>query len=203
MSVLAQQDDRVVCSSCRYSYPRIRGFCPGCGQLAPESPAGSPSPYLVELEQTQSSSRKSRMRSLGLVAVSLLVASGFFMAKVNSGRSLQPPTAVSATQSVSPEISPQTVSVSDSPRSTPQAQDVAAKATTARALPQNADQSTLWKHVKRGDINAEVSLAKTFLDESAGTQNCEQAHLLLLAASKNRNKEADALLSGAYALRCR
>jgi len=64
------------------------------------------------------------------------------------------------------------------------------------------DPADLWKKVKHGDSNAEVTLAEFYLGENAA-QNCEQAHLLLLAASKNRNKAADDILSGDYAQRCR
>ncbi|MBZ5571265.1 MAG: hypothetical protein LAO09_05220 [Acidobacteriia bacterium] len=61
----------------------------------------------------------------------------------------------------------------------------------------------LWKRVRHGDTDAEVALAKLYLDGTRVSQNCEQAHLLLLAASKKRHQEADRLLSGDYAQRCR
>jgi TPR repeat protein len=56
--------------------------------------------------------------------------------------------------------------------------------------------------VRQGNIEAEVALAKLYLEGTEVPQNCEQAHMLLLAASKKGNNNADELLSGSYAERC-
>jgi hypothetical protein len=65
-----------------------------------------------------------------------------------------------------------------------------------------SDPSELWKLVRQGNIEAEVALAKLYLEGTEVPKNCEQAHMLLLAASKRGNKNADELLSGSYAERC-
>jgi TPR repeat protein len=64
------------------------------------------------------------------------------------------------------------------------------------------DPAELWKRVQSGSANAEVELAKLYLDGRGVVQNCEQAHLLLLAASKKRSNAASNLLSGDYVRRC-
>jgi hypothetical protein len=64
------------------------------------------------------------------------------------------------------------------------------------------DPSELWKLVRQGNTEAEVALANLYLEGTSVPQSCEQAHMLLLAASKKRNKNADELLSGSYAQHC-
>lgn len=65
------------------------------------------------------------------------------------------------------------------------------------------DPAELWRRVQRGSANAEVELARLYLDGQRVTQNCEQARMLLLAASRKRSGAAIDLLSGAYVHRCR
>lgn len=50
--------------------------------------------------------------------------------------------------------------------------------------------SQLWTAVARGDANAEVTLARRFLNGDGVNKNCEQARVLLVAASKRGNPEA-------------
>jgi hypothetical protein len=64
------------------------------------------------------------------------------------------------------------------------------------------DPVELWKAVKRGSVSAEVALAKLYLEGEAVPQNCEQAHILLLAASMKGSKAADTFLKSSYAERC-
>ena len=62
---------------------------------------------------------------------------------------------------------------------------------SARAGNSPADKiSQLWSAVARGDANAEVSLARVYLNGDGVNKNCEQARVLLVAASKRRNAEA-------------
>ncbi len=70
------------------------------------------------------------------------------------------------------------------------------------SVPPEDNAAELWKRVRRGDTGAEVSLAKLYLQGTRVSQNCEQAHLLLLAAAKKRHPEADRLLTNDYAQRC-
>jgi len=60
----------------------------------------------------------------------------------------------------------------------------------------------LWKRVQRGSVTAEVELAKRYLDGNGVAQNCEQAWLLLSAASKKQSSAATKLLSGDFLRRC-
>jgi hypothetical protein len=71
---------------------------------------------------------------------------------------------------------------------------------TARAA--ENDPVELWKAVKRGSVSAELVLAKLYLEGEAVPQNCEQAHMLLQAASTKGSKAADNLLKSSYAERC-
>jgi hypothetical protein len=64
------------------------------------------------------------------------------------------------------------------------------------------DPVELWKAVKRGSVGAELVLAKLYLEGEAVPQNCEQAHMLLQAASMKGSKAADNLLKSSYAERC-
>jgi TPR repeat protein len=64
------------------------------------------------------------------------------------------------------------------------------------------DPVELWKAVKRGSVSAEVALANLYLEGEAVPQNCEQAHMLLHAASMKGSKAADDSLKSSYAGRC-
>ena len=78
-----------------------------------------------------------------------------------------------------------------------------AKPVTAPAIEAaKVDPVELWKAVKRGSVNAEVALANLYLEGEAVPQNCEQAHMLLSAASMKGSRAADSLLKNSYAERC-
>jgi type II secretory pathway predicted ATPase ExeA len=64
------------------------------------------------------------------------------------------------------------------------------------------DPADLWKRIKEGSTSAEIRLAALYLEGSVVEQNCEQAHLLLVAASRKGSKVASDLLNGEYAERC-
>ena len=64
------------------------------------------------------------------------------------------------------------------------------------------DPAELWKDVQHGNTEAEIQLALMYLDGTRVSQNCEQAHLLLLAAAKKQNVKSNNLLSHIYAQRC-
>jgi hypothetical protein len=64
------------------------------------------------------------------------------------------------------------------------------------------DPVELWKAVRRGSVSAEVALAKLYLEGEAVPHNCEQAHMLLLAASRKGSKAADDLLNASDSERC-
>jgi hypothetical protein len=64
------------------------------------------------------------------------------------------------------------------------------------------DPAELWKLVQEGSTSAEIQLAVLYLEGSVVEQSCEQAHLLLVAASRKGSKVASDLLSGKYVERC-
>ena len=64
------------------------------------------------------------------------------------------------------------------------------------------DPVELWSRVRQGNTGAEVVFANMYLQGMTVARSCEQAHVLLLAASRKRNKAADSLLAGAYAQQC-
>jgi hypothetical protein len=72
---------------------------------------------------------------------------------------------------------------------------------TAKAAKEN-DPVELWKAVKRGSVSAELALANLYLEGEAVPRNCEQAHMLLQAASMRGSKAADNVLKSSYAERC-
>jgi hypothetical protein len=81
---------------------------------------------------------------------------------------------------------------------------VAAKLGTTQTIDpaKEDDPVELWKAVQRGSVSAEVALANLYLEGEAVPQNCEQAHMLLLAASMKGSKAADNVLKSSYAERC-
>jgi hypothetical protein len=79
---------------------------------------------------------------------------------------------------------------------------IAAQTIDAAKVDPGVDPGELWKSVKRGSVNAEVALAKLYLEGEAVPQNCEQAHMLLSVASMKGSKAADSLLKSSYAERC-
>jgi TPR repeat protein len=82
-------------------------------------------------------------------------------------------------------------------------QFVAGKLRTVQTVAaKDANPVALWKAVKRGSVNAEVTLANLYLEGEAVPQNCEQAHMLLSAASMKGSKAADNYLKSSYAERC-
>ena len=64
------------------------------------------------------------------------------------------------------------------------------------------DPAELWRQVGLEKTPAEVSLAKLYLNGTLVPQSCEQARLLLLAASKKGSKDAEDLLTDDYSRRC-
>ena len=60
----------------------------------------------------------------------------------------------------------------------------------------------LWSAIAKGDITAEVALARLYLTGKGVPKNCEQARVLLKAASKRGNIEAVQLLGKLKRSRC-
>lgn len=80
---------------------------------------------------------------------------------------------------------------------------VTAKVGTAETIAaKETDPAELWKAIRRGSVSAEVALANLYLEGEAVPQNCEQAYMLLHAASVKGSKAADNVLKNSYAERC-
>jgi len=77
------------------------------------------------------------------------------------------------------------------------------KSTVVRSragLAQPTDPATLWEQVKEGRSDAEVELARIYLDGTGREQNCEQARVLLQDASRRGNTHAADLLADSVRL---
>lgn len=61
----------------------------------------------------------------------------------------------------------------------------------------------LWRAVGEGDVAAEVALAQQYLNGTGVTKNCEQARILLRAASRTGNTEAMRELNSWKVINCR
>jgi hypothetical protein len=64
------------------------------------------------------------------------------------------------------------------------------------------DPQELWKQVSKGSTHAEVALALLYLDGKKVAKNCEEAAVLLTAASRRGSTKAKSLLEKHYAERC-
>jgi hypothetical protein len=64
------------------------------------------------------------------------------------------------------------------------------------------DPQELWKKVSKGSTHAEVALALLYLDGNKVAKNCEEAAVLLTAASRRGSTKAKSLLEKHYAERC-
>jgi len=69
-----------------------------------------------------------------------------------------------------------------------QAQDILRSKQRASGLPEAA--RLLWIAVEKGNSAAEVSLAELYWRGEGVTKNCDQTHILLTAATRKGNPEA-------------
>jgi hypothetical protein len=212
VSALPQHDERVTCACCRFSYPEVRGFCPMCGTAVP-APGEVLGPRPVEGKGTATRTYKlpaflkRRARIPILIALVLLIIScGLVYLHT---RNATPPAMISPAPAITAATSPEVVPPkpvapeAEAAPSNPVAQKPAVSATPASApLQPTKDPTELWNRVRKGDSDAEVALAELYLNGQGLPQNCEQAHLLLLAAAKKRNRTADQILSSSYPQRC-
>lgn len=212
MSALPQHDERVMCLSCRFSYPGVRGFCPMCGTPAPAPEEVTLGPRPVEGKSNASHTRglaasvKTLARRPLLVTTALLVvACGLFFLRARSAPTpdiMAPVPAIAATSfepAPASAAAPEKVVLQPKPVSQDATVPPLHAATSASATD---DPAELWKRIGKGNTDAEVTLARFYLDGHRVTQNCEQARLLLLSAAKRRNRVADQVLSNLYPQRC-
>ncbi|MGA8149730.1 MAG: SEL1-like repeat protein [Terriglobales bacterium] len=217
MSALPQHDERVTCLSCRFSYPGVRGFCPMCGTPTPaiEGAAPLPGPRPVAGKaigkaeaipgRGPQSLANHLMRRLLLVAAALLaIAGGLLVLRARNATTpdiITPAPAIAATPPDTPAGTAAPEEVAEPHQQMVQEPVVPAPHGVLSA-PATTDPAELWKRVRKGNTDAEVTLAKLYLDGNGVAQNCEQARLLLLAASRRQNRAADQVLTNLYPHRC-
>jgi len=216
VSALPQPDERVTCLSCRFSYPGVRGFCPMCGAPAPAPDEIVPGPRRVGPKTAAGSQVSSRsilwtsLRKMGrkplFVAFGFLLSASalFFLRSRNTPPNIIAPAPANA--AASPEVAPPAPAAPAAAAVQPESlkKEPAVVSTRPNTAPASAmdDPAELWKQVRRGNADAEVTLAKFYLEGNKVPQNCEQAHLLLVAAAKKQSRAAGLLLTGLYPLRC-
>lgn len=190
MTALAENELRVSCASCGFPYAMVRGFCPHCGvATTTEAPTRSEGPV-----------RNRRQLDLKMIIALLVLVICTSVVMIRRHKvSLVP------TQAVNSSVVQKALASPIPSHQQPTTSDAGAIETAPRVasiIPVADDPAELWKRVQSGSAAAEIALAKLYLDGRGVTQNCEQAHLLLLAASKKRSGAASDLLSGDYLRRC-
>jgi hypothetical protein len=192
VSAPVEIDLNVICTACRFLYPSVRGFCPLCGTIAPQDEGIAFSP--------ESSARPKRELKMVFAVLALLICGSLAMARYYKilnipNRAIPRRSSTEIQQAaVAPTVPTEQVS--------PVRSDTATNSEARSETKVQDGPAELWKKVQSGSENAEVELAKLYLDGRGVAQNCEQAHLLLLAASKKRSNAASNLLSGDYVRRC-
>jgi hypothetical protein len=213
-------DEPITCTSCEYLYPRSVRVCAMCGTPAPaiETPpvlsaipdefSGPDHETAVSSSDSQKTPPKPGLRRLIpviIVSIVLIVFASFFR-EVRKGK--PPKESGPADERTRTFAQPKLESagprqiVHNSGRGVrnPAAATLGTAQATDSAI--ENDPAELWNAVKRGSVPAEVALANLYLKGKAVPQNCEQAHMLLLAASMQGSKFADDFLKSSYAERC-
>jgi hypothetical protein len=229
VSNFEKNDERVTCSSCHFRYSTVREFCPMCGTQAPEGKdsldngAGKPaSGRTLKFNRESWVTLRERShvdlkKTIAILSIALLVGAGAYFTLrsrpiVNSPAPVPSVEAPESHPDNSKAIAPSNATEAptiqnDSFRSSkPQpAADISTvtKDTDPKAAEaKEYDTVELWNQVRHGDAEAEVALAQLYLSGAAVERNCEQAHMLLLAASRKQNESADKVLDGAYKQSC-
>jgi hypothetical protein len=207
-------DQHITCASCEYRYPRRGGICPMCGTepLRPLLVVRNKSNRASHKVKPSNSDSKKRPPRPGLwrlipvvvVLIAVMAATSFFY---NSRKGNLPKEFGATAELMAPLAHPKVENAGErhivhNPVRGVQ-EFVARKLGTAQTIAaKEVDPVELWKAVKRGSVNAEVALANLYLEGEAVPQNCEQAHMLLYAASMKGSKAADNFLKSSYAERC-
>ena len=213
-------DEPITCASCEYRYPPSAGFCVMCGTAAPaieplQPTSAVPDEFSGADHESGPSSSDSQQRPpkpgfwrLIPVVVVLIVLSmvTWFFYEARKGKLPKESGSAAQLTATSGQLKLENAGerqiVHNPVRGVQHV--VAAKLGAAQTTnaAKEVDPVELWKAVKRGSVSAEVALAKLYLEGEAVPQNCEQAHILLLAASMKGSKAADNFLKSSYAERC-
>jgi hypothetical protein len=202
-------DERVTCVSCRFRYPSARGFCPACGLVADEATleAGNQAGAggLVIPGRTWSALRAPLDSRFGkptaVVILTVLLVCTAYYANLR-GRSIEKTPAARPVGASARE--PNIQKASAPPNGSGEVGKFPSEKPRSARITKTEDDDPigLWRRVRQGSPEAEVALAKLYLQGIAVERSCEQAHVLLSAASRKRSKAADGLLAGAYAQQC-
>ena len=216
-----QNDDRVNCRSCNFPYPRVRGFCPICGAALhaddsseeSEPAGGKAGSRTPEIHLVRDSARRRSLdtivgKSVFLVLAAVLLVCAAFLLTTRRSH----PVVVSPPQNEQPVATPPAIlppptppAAEPSETSAPAVEkenNASGKTKPLTARPSSQDPAALWKAVRKGDAEAEVTLGQLYLDGNGVNQSCDQAHLLLLAASHKHNHAAEQILTSTYPSRC-
>jgi hypothetical protein len=213
-------DELITCASCEYRYPRSETICMMCGTAAPAIEPLQPlssvpdefsgADYQSRPPSSDSLQRPPHPKSRKLIPVvvvliGLMVVTSFFY-EVRKGNLSRESGLASELTATSEQINPENASkrhIVHNPVSGVR-HVVAGKLGTDQTTnaANETDPVELWKAVKRGSVSAEVTLANLYLEGESVTQNCQQAQMLLNAASMKGSKAADTLLKSSYAERC-
>jgi type II secretory pathway predicted ATPase ExeA len=110
--------------------------------------------------------------------------------------------AVGGTSQLVPNSKPTADGISTANPSVPSTKALGSQRRSASDLAQTSDPAKLWAKVRNGSSDAEVELARIYLEGTSEPQNCAQAQVLLLAASRKGNARATDLLND-YGAQCR
>jgi hypothetical protein len=207
-------DEPITCVSCEYRYPSSAGICPICGTEPLRPLLVIPNKFSRASHEVGPSSSDSQQRPRGLalwrlppvvvVLIALMAVTSFFY-KSRKGNLPKESGAAAELTATSEQPKLKKADHRDIVHNPVKGvqQFVAGKLRTAQTIAaKEVDPVELWKAVKRGSVNAEVALANLYLEGEAVPQNCEQAHMLLYAASMRGSQAADDFLKSTYAERC-
>lgn len=212
---LANHNDWVTCSSCRFPYARLRGFCPACGaSFSPErvvekpckiirKPVANPQFERTLAKRVWLAVASLRRNPIPVIVPAVLLPAAFYWWTVHKStpNDISAPVAVTTYRASEPSEPSTAPSTSSKP-----AIPVYGESISHNATSQNAgtlrDPVELWRKVQKGNTGAEIELAKLYLQGTGVAQSCDQARVLLLAAAKKQSSEARNLLTGAYLQRC-
>ncbi len=213
-----ETDERIICTSCEYRYPRSTASCPMCGKAAPAIAPLLPFSALpdgfkgADCESQPSSSDSPRppkpvfrrvIPAVVVLIVLMVVSSVFYEAHKGSLRKESASASELAARSEQPQIEiAGERHVTHNPVRGVHVVD--AKLGTAQPIDavKEDDPADLWKAVKRGNVRAEVALANLYMEGKSVPQNCGQAQTLLHAASMKGSQAADTVLKSSYRERC-
>jgi hypothetical protein len=212
-------DETITCASCEYCYPRSKAICGMCGTAAPAveplQPLSTVHDELSGADHEAGSAHSDNQqrcphpgfpRLIPVVVVSIVlmgVTSLFYEVRKHNLPTESGSVADLTATSGRPKLENTGRRHIHNPVKGVQ-HVVAAKLGTAQTsdAAKEDDPVELWKAVKRGNVSAEVALANLYLEGEAVPQNCEQAHMLLFAASTKGSKAAANFLKSSYAERC-